>query len=487
MVSTFSHPAIQSMPPRLVDDTHLARTNALVSLTDELAIVLGPVAAGVGIGLFGFRGAFVFDAVTYAVGLAVLPVVRLAPVAGTGADGDDAAPAGFRDALDGWKLVVHTGVLRRVVACTFVVHLLYGAALLAEPLYVRDVPHRPPGVFAALQTVFGLCLVGGGVVAAKLGDRVASFRFVALGVGISGITAFIYLGTPWVAVAFAGVALWGVATAVIGGPSRTVLHRATPRRAHGRVLAADLVAGSGAVLAAVVVSQGPRRRAERAVRRLVYGDRPQGYAVLGGLGDNLASAHDAGEAADRVVDAVRHGLSVPWAAVWLYVEVDGRRSLRPLSAGGIEVAPLDLPEGVARALAADPTAGPLGRAAWSPLAPLVGDEPPRLHRWWRAPTWWGWSPAATASASHWGRATTSFSASSHARRRSASSTSGSRRSSASGWRSWPGPANAWSMPKTPSGAGWSATSTTACRRSWSPWPSSSARSRPGRRTPRRRG
>ncbi|MGI8684253.1 MAG: histidine kinase [Acidimicrobiales bacterium] len=140
--------------------------------------------------------------------------------------------------------------------------------------------------------------------------------------------------------------------------------------ANGRVLTALAV-----VLAAVVVSQGPRRRAERAVRRLVYGDRPHGYAVLGGLGDSLASAHDAGEAADRVVDAVQRGLSVPWAAVWLYVEVDGRRSLRPLSAGGIEVAPLELSEGVARALAADPTAGPLGRAAWSPIAPLVGDEP----------------------------------------------------------------------------------------------------------------
>ncbi len=254
VVSTITHPALQSMPPRLVDDIHLARTNALVSLTDELAIVLGPVAAGVGIGVLGFRGAFVFDAVTYAVGLAVLPVVRLAPVAGAGTDGEAVAPAGFRGALDGWKLILHTGVLRRIVACTFVVHLLYGASLLSEPLYVRDVLHRSPGVFASLQTVFGLFLVGGGVVAARLGDRVASFRFVALGVGISGITAVVYLGTPWVAVSFAGVALWGAATAVIGGPSRTVLHRATPQRAHGRVLAADLVAASGAELLGVAAA-----------------------------------------------------------------------------------------------------------------------------------------------------------------------------------------------------------------------------------------
>lgn len=254
VASTVSHPALQSMPPRLVDDAHLARTNALVSLTDELALVLGPVAAGVGIGLFGFHGAFVFDAVTYAVGLAVLPLVRLRPVARSDAADDDDGSVRFRHALEGWKLIARTGVLRRVVACTFIVHLLYGTALLAEPLYVRDVLHRSEGVFAALQTVFGVFLVAGGVVTAKLGDRVASFRFVAIGVGLSGLMAIVYLGTPFVAVSFVGVALWGVATAAIGGPSRTVLHRAAPQRAHGRVLAADLVAASGAELLGVAAA-----------------------------------------------------------------------------------------------------------------------------------------------------------------------------------------------------------------------------------------
>ena len=50
------------------------------------------------------------------------------------------------------------------------------------------------------------------------------------------------------AVAFLGVALWGVATAVISGPSRTVLQRSSPERAHGRVLSADYVAANTAEL-----------------------------------------------------------------------------------------------------------------------------------------------------------------------------------------------------------------------------------------------
>lgn len=260
VASAFSHPALQSMPPRLVDGEHLARTNALVSLTDELAIVLGPVAAGVGIAAFGFRGAFVFDALTYALGLVVLPIVSLRPVAvedtaGESGDalgeGGTAPPVRFRDALEGWKLVVRTGVLRRLVGCTAAVHLLYGMALLAEPLYVRDVLGRSEEVFAALQTVFGCFLVAGGIVAARLGERLASFGFVAVGVAGSGVAAIVYLGTPWVVAAFAGVALWGVFTALIAGPSRTVLQRSSPERVHGRVLSADFVAGSGAELVGV--------------------------------------------------------------------------------------------------------------------------------------------------------------------------------------------------------------------------------------------
>lgn len=252
IAATFAQPAIQSMPPRLVDDDRLARTNALVSLSDEFQLVAGPAVAGLTIAAFGFRGAFVFDALTYALGLLVLPAVRLRPRAASAGEG----VPGFRDAFHGWGIVARTGVLRRTILCTVAVFSLYGLSLLAEPLYVRDVLHRPPSTFAALQTAFGLFLVGGGLVAARLGDRIASFRWLAAGVAASAVAAVLYLGTPWVAVAFLGVALWGGATAMFSGPSRTVLQRATPEHAHGRVLAVDMVAGNAAMLIGVAVA-GP--------------------------------------------------------------------------------------------------------------------------------------------------------------------------------------------------------------------------------------
>ena len=238
----FSLPALQSMPPRLVAERHLARTNALVSLTDEIAIVLGPVAGGIAIAAFGFRGAFVFDALTYAIGL-------VDPAAGPAAPGRPDHRRRWRGAAGAAArrpggLEAHRPLPAAPphgVACTFAVHLLYGMALLAEPLYVRDTLGSSEEVFAALQTAFGVFLVGGGVLAARLGERLASFGWVVLGVGASGLAAIVYLGTPWLIVAFAGVAAWGVATAII---SRTVPDASSsarsPERAHGRVLSADM-------------------------------------------------------------------------------------------------------------------------------------------------------------------------------------------------------------------------------------------------------
>ncbi|HAS10679.1 MAG TPA: hypothetical protein DCS55_09225, partial [Acidimicrobiaceae bacterium] len=122
-------PALQSLPPRLVRDEELARTNALVSLTDEVAIIAGPVVGAVAIGWFGFRGAFVLTAATYLLGILVLPIVQVRDVVDPTAHG---RRPGLRDALEGLRLVARTPVLRRVVVAMSSVHLLYGAALLAE-------------------------------------------------------------------------------------------------------------------------------------------------------------------------------------------------------------------------------------------------------------------------------------------------------------------------------------------------------------------
>jgi signal transduction histidine kinase len=70
-----------------------------------------------------------------------------------------------------------------------------------------------------------------------------------------------------------------------------------------------------AAVAVTVLVQGYSRRLEPWVRRLVYGDRPGGFAVLIGLADDLATL-DSSSSATRIADSARRALAVPWAAFW---------------------------------------------------------------------------------------------------------------------------------------------------------------------------
>jgi signal transduction histidine kinase len=138
-----------------------------------------------------------------------------------------------------------------------------------------------------------------------------------------------------ISVATVGVGLLGVAAALLRWRLWIVdqaLPRAVVLSACSVAISAVIVAGAlaatgsvgttqvqGAVPLAVLVSvlvQGYSRRLEPWVRRLVYGERPGGFAVLVGLADGLTGL-DVETAAVRIADAARRGLAVPWAALWV--------------------------------------------------------------------------------------------------------------------------------------------------------------------------
>jgi predicted MFS family arabinose efflux permease len=230
-VEAFGRPAATSLPPRLVDDADLLTANSLLGVAEQSAIVFGPLAGALAISWGGIRAAFFFDAATFVVGaLAVLPL-RLRPKTG-----DYARAPLRRELLDGWRLACNLTDVRRTLLLATAVFCSWGAFFVLEPLYVRDVLHRSPATLGLLQTVFGIGLIGTTILLPRLGDRVASVRVLALAVAASGVAAAVYVGTHSLAVAMVGVFLWGVDVAFFWPPMQTVLQRATPADAHGRVM-----------------------------------------------------------------------------------------------------------------------------------------------------------------------------------------------------------------------------------------------------------
>ena len=78
---------------------------------------------------------------------------------------------------------------RLVVATT----LPTTAPASARPAEVRDRYVRPVLEYVTSGiNVFGIVLVGAGLLVARLGERLASFAWVAAGVALSGLTAIVY-------------------------------------------------------------------------------------------------------------------------------------------------------------------------------------------------------------------------------------------------------------------------------------------------------
>ena len=230
VLRAFSIPAADALPPRVVDPADLLAANALFGASEQLAIVLGPLAASIAIGVAGVRAAFWFDAATYLVGAAAVSGLRVAR---------PAPPTGETDGL--WAGIValwSSTRLRVVLALATATFVMWGGFAVVEPLYVRQVIHRPPSQLGLFQVAFGVGLVSTSLLVPRLGERAIGVRPLALCVIASASGSLLYVGTHSVAVAYVGVTLWGISGAFFWAPTVTLLQRGAPMAVHGRVLGA---------------------------------------------------------------------------------------------------------------------------------------------------------------------------------------------------------------------------------------------------------
>ena len=231
LVEAFGRPAALALPARLADDEDLLAANALLGAAERSAIVFGPLVAALAIGVWGIRAPFLLDAATFVVGALALVPVRLRPLLTA------AGPRTRLDLLGGVRVARRVPALRWTLVLSAIAFSSWAAFFVLEPLYVRDVLHRSPAMLGVFQAAFGVGLVSTTLFLPRIGDRVARVGVVALSVACSGVAAAAYVATRSPVIAAAAVFLWGVDVAFFDAPSHTLVQRASPVEAHGRVLA----------------------------------------------------------------------------------------------------------------------------------------------------------------------------------------------------------------------------------------------------------
>lgn len=242
----FFWPARQSILPRVVADRELESGNAVLNITGQSSVVVGPLLGGLVVAAFGTGFAFAGDALFFAVGL--LFVLWL-PSNGRAARAlGKSLPQGglFTEISAGLRYAWADFGIRLVLIVVAVIDLAANGALGV------GLPTLAHGRFGAGAAGLGFLLAAWGV-GATAGALGAGFFPAPRRIGylIVGLGAWVGLGTIGVglvptlvpAVAIMGVS--GIATGVINTYGISWLQRRTDPSMQGRVMSLVMLASVG--------------------------------------------------------------------------------------------------------------------------------------------------------------------------------------------------------------------------------------------------
>ena len=251
VVDAFFMPARMSILPAVVADRELEPGNALLNLTSQAAVIVGPVLGGLVIAAFGIGWAFAVDAASFAVGFLFvlwLPVAK----AITGAQAGRRLGGQILDGLRyAWSDVGIRVTLIVVAVIDFAANGAYGVGL---PTLAHD---RYGAGAAGLGVMLGAWGLGAALGALAAGMVPPPKRFGPL---LSLLCVWFGLGTvavgllPALTPAAIVMTISGVGTGVVNTYGLSWLQRRTLPSMQGRVMSLVMLASMGLTPVAYVLS-----------------------------------------------------------------------------------------------------------------------------------------------------------------------------------------------------------------------------------------
>ena len=179
--TVFFDVSYQSYLPVLVSREQLVDGNGKLGATQSSAQLIGPSLGAGLVGLVGAARAMAADAISYAVSVLSLLVIRAR-------EEPPLRPARRLRAeiAEGLSFVVRHPILRKIAACTGTSNLFSGVTTALEIIFLVRVLHVRPADTGLLFAVAGLGGVAGGIVSGRMARRIGSARLIWFSVLVLG-------------------------------------------------------------------------------------------------------------------------------------------------------------------------------------------------------------------------------------------------------------------------------------------------------------
>ncbi|MBU5444883.1 MFS transporter [Paenibacillus sp. MSJ-34] len=163
-VDAFFWPASGAIVPSLVAKDQLGAANSLLSISQQISIVGGPLIASVLLGHVSFPVMFAVNASMFALGSLFIFAIRIKPVS-PGRRDEAPKPAGFiRELMDGAKYMISIRILFLLSLLSLLINfMLNGPLNVGLPVLIKQL-NWDGSMFANMEGVLGAGAVAGGII-----------------------------------------------------------------------------------------------------------------------------------------------------------------------------------------------------------------------------------------------------------------------------------------------------------------------------------
>jgi len=264
VLSQFLYPAENAFLPTLVGEDQLVPANSLNTLNNQLSRLIGPALGGMIMAAAGFSAVVVADAITFLVAALLIGAIRVVKKSAekTEQTSDDPPAADlqrvYREWLAGLQIVRENHALTVMFIVMAITSVGEGIMSVLFAPFATDILKTDAVGFGALMSAQAIGGIVGGVIIARMGERLPLWSMAAWGcffIGLIDLALFNY------SLFFTGFWFAVLTLVIVGVPAAagmvgvvTLLQKNADERYQGRVFGALMTTTALASLVGIVLA-----------------------------------------------------------------------------------------------------------------------------------------------------------------------------------------------------------------------------------------
>ena len=240
-------PSYQAITIDLAGRADLANAISLNSAQFQLSRLVGPVSAGLALGVFGLAGCFYLNGASYFAVIAALLIVRVPVTSHVAAHAMTDKRALWLDLVDGFKYVLGRPRVSILLLICFVTNLFGSPFLSLMPYFARDILYLGEKGFALMMGTSGAGAFCGAVVLAYLGNFRGKGWSVLIGVFAFSLFVIGFALSTSVTVSLVFIFGMGFAIVFAVALTNTLLQQLVTDEMRGRVMSMFVLSFIGAM------------------------------------------------------------------------------------------------------------------------------------------------------------------------------------------------------------------------------------------------